>query len=139
MTVQISVTIWTVICFIALYFILKYLLFIPVLDVMDKRQKKIDKAKSKAEEAKRLAEEKRAAFEKEKQMLLLDEQKKAEEDLRRIRQEGKLRLDKARKDRIAIIDAFRKKEEAKYEKDMQNIDRRMDDIADAFVSHIQAD
>ena len=41
MTIQPSVVIWTVICFAALYFILKYLLFDPVLKVMDKREKKI--------------------------------------------------------------------------------------------------
>ena len=42
MTVQISVTIWTVICFLALMLILDRLLFRPLLDLMDKRREKID-------------------------------------------------------------------------------------------------
>ena len=42
MTIQLSVTIWTVICFAALMVILDRLLFRPLLDFMDRRREKID-------------------------------------------------------------------------------------------------
>ena len=47
MTVQLSVTLWTVICFCLLMLILHNLLFKPVLKVMDDRKSRIDKANEK--------------------------------------------------------------------------------------------
>ena len=71
MTVQISVTVWTILCFLALMFILDRLLFRPMLAVMDKRQQKIDAARRlreddqrKREEILRAREEERLAAEK---------------------------------------------------------------------------
>ncbi len=45
MTIQISVTVWTVLCFLALMLILDRLLFRPLLSFMDKRREKIENAK----------------------------------------------------------------------------------------------
>ena len=57
MSIQISVTIWTVICFIALMLVLDRLLFRPLLDFMDKRREKIDGAKLRRRTALREREE----------------------------------------------------------------------------------
>ena len=82
MTIQPSVVIWTVICFAALYFILKYLLFDPVLKVMDKREKKIADSKKAKKDASAAAEEKRRTIlserEKERQKLIAENEKTAE-------------------------------------------------------------
>ena len=51
MTVQPSVTLWTVLCFLALMLILDRLLFRPLLAFMDKRQEKIDRARREKAEA----------------------------------------------------------------------------------------
>ena len=54
MTIQLSVTVWTVICFCLLMLILHNLLFKPVLKVMDDRRERIEKARLKKEEQKKL-------------------------------------------------------------------------------------
>ena len=42
MTIQISITIWTILSFVALAFILDKLLFKPIFEVMDRRKQKIE-------------------------------------------------------------------------------------------------
>ena len=57
MTVQVSVTIWTILCFLALMLILDRLLFRPLLSFMDKRREKIDRAREDKTAALRQREE----------------------------------------------------------------------------------
>ncbi len=57
MTIQPSVTLWTILCFIALMLILDRLLFRPLLSFMDKRQEKIDKAQAEKDAARRERED----------------------------------------------------------------------------------
>lgn len=57
MTIQISVTVWTILCFIALMLILDRLLFRPLLGFMDKRREKIEGAKQVRETALRQRQE----------------------------------------------------------------------------------
>lgn len=47
MTIQLSVLLWTIICFCLLMLILSKMLFGPLLKVMDARQEKIDRAREK--------------------------------------------------------------------------------------------
>ena len=66
MSIQPSVIVWTVICFLLLMIILKNLLFTPVLKMLDSRKEKVEAADRKlreiesieAENAKRIAAEK---------------------------------------------------------------------------------
>ena len=71
MSIQISVVIWTVICFLLLMLILHNWLFKPVLEIMEKRRIRIEKAKEKQLEAQRLTVE---------HEMKLEEQKKAFEN-----------------------------------------------------------
>ena len=57
MTIQVSVTIWTVLCFLALMLILDRMLFRPLLSFMDKRKEKITGARLSKETARREREE----------------------------------------------------------------------------------
>ena len=57
MNIQISITVWTIICFVVLMLILDRLLFRPLLSFMDKRREKIDGAKTARETAQREREE----------------------------------------------------------------------------------
>ena len=66
MTIQISVTVWTIICFVVLVLILDRLLFRPLLSFMDKRREKIDGAKNARETALREREEELARRETER-------------------------------------------------------------------------
>jgi len=51
MTVQVSVTVWTILCFLALMLILDRLLFRPLLSFMDARREKVDRAREEKETA----------------------------------------------------------------------------------------
>ena len=57
MTIQISIIIWTILCFIALMLILHNWLFKPVLAVMDKRRERIEKAAARKADAERMTAE----------------------------------------------------------------------------------
>ncbi len=57
MTVQVSVTVWTILCFLALMLILDRLLFRPLLSFMDKRQGKVTAAREAKESSLRQREE----------------------------------------------------------------------------------
>ena len=57
MSIQISVTVWTILCFIALMLVLDRLLFRPLLGFMDKRREKIDGARQARQTALREREE----------------------------------------------------------------------------------
>lgn len=112
MTIQISVTVWTVICFILLMLILNNLLFKPVLNVMDKRRAKIDAAKArKAEydrlcaEHEKLIEEKRAEHEEAQRRLI-------KERVETIRQDQRKAVEAAKEVRLHQLDDYRKKTEA---------------------------
>ena len=102
MTIQPSVVIWTILCFTALYFILKYLLFRPILSLMDQRQKKIDDAKASREATARQQEEARLRLlaEREKTLRRTREERAAEAE--KTRMEGKKLLeDKKKEGRLA--------------------------------------
>ena len=76
MNIQISVVIWTVICFGLFILIINKLLFKPLLKVMDARREKIESAHAKAEEIKTAREAKLAqiAAKKEESAKLRSEQ-----------------------------------------------------------------
>ena len=60
MTIQISIAIWTVICFILLMIILRNFLFKPVLKVLDDRKQRLENARLKEKEQIRKADENKA-------------------------------------------------------------------------------
>ena len=102
MSIQISVIIWTVICFLLLMLILKNWLFKPVLEVMEKRQARIDKAKEKQLEIERhivehekVLREQKIAFEKEQKL-------KADEEIESIQLHSKKRVEAAKKGEVPI-------------------------------------
>lgn len=136
MTIQPSVVIWTILCFTALYFILKYLLFRPILSLMDQRQKKIDDAKASREAAARQQEEARLRLlaEREKTLRRTHEERAAEAE--KTRMEGKKLLEDKKKERIAYVDAHRQKTEADFGEDMKQAEAPADRAATLFLTHL---
>ncbi len=107
MSIQISVVIWTVICFLLLMVILRNLLFKPVLEVMDKRRERIEKAREKqAEIEKRSLEiEKQQANAK---ILFEKEQKEqATAQVEQIQADSKHQVEDAHKERMARVEKYR--------------------------------
>ena len=106
MTIQISLTIWTVIGFIVLSFILNKFLFKPILNVMDARNEKIRKG----------VEERKAALEREEKVR---EAKALALQARRqeaIKAAEKAIIDEQRKTEIMIAD-----QKAKYDAELEKI------------------
>ena len=136
MTIQPSVIVWTVLCFAALYCILKYLLFDPVLAVMDAREKKISDAKKAAEAARARAEEERSrALEDQKsaaQARLAAEAAQAD----RLRREGKERLDEAERAHFERLSAYRAASEAAFDADLKQAEAGTSEAADLFLSRL---
>lgn len=138
MTIQLPLIIWTIICFSILYVILKYLLFIPMLDIMDKRQKKIDDAAN----AKKIAQKQ---LEKENSTVISEHKRKIEEShskneitADKMRMEGKEKLENAKKERISSVDNYRVKTETEYEEEMKKAVNYTEKAAERFLSNLFA-
>ncbi len=138
MEIQISVIIWTVICFCILMLILKNLLFKPLLKVMDQRSERLENAKKKKaemEEAERMHQEKLA-----QQQAQYDENRKKEiaEQLSAIQEESKNAVIQARKKRITDVEEYRAVMAAECEKTINDVSANARSIAEAFARQIIA-
>lgn len=136
MTVQPSLIVWTIICFLALFFILRGLLFRPLLSLMDAREKKIADAKRAGEEA-RLREEEAARFlasenEQTVKIKSADSEKKADE----IRLEGKKQLEEAKNRRFAEIGAYRAETDEAFAAEMKSTEEFSDRAAALFLGRL---
>ncbi|MCQ2405869.1 MAG: ATP synthase F0 subunit B [Oscillospiraceae bacterium] len=138
MTVQPSITIWTIICFLALFFILKKLLFIPMLELMDKREAKIkeaEEAKKNALEAiERQKAERKAALAEEK--LRLHEETEARADA--IRMEGKELLEKTKAEGLAALESFQNEIGREYVRDLGTMRSSVKEISVRFLDSLYA-
>ena len=105
MTIQPSVLIWTIICFLALFLILRKFLFGPVLTVMDERNGKIEKDKAEKKAALDAAEKARI----EKEQAYIEAQKAA-------MRAGESDIEKAREKSAKAI----AKKKAEYELALEN-------------------
>ncbi|MBQ8182857.1 MAG: ATP synthase F0 subunit B [Clostridia bacterium] len=138
MNIQISVIIWTVICFVALMLILRNLLFKPLLDVMDKRRERLENAeKKKAEMEKAVREhEKKIA---EQQAQYLEHQKRnVAEKLAAIQAESKDAVIQARQKRITDVESFRIATVEECEKAINDVNVNAKNIAETFAKQVIA-
>lgn len=136
MTIQPSIIVWTVLCFAALYLILKNLLFEPMLKLMDQRTEKIEHARQAGDEARKIREEKR-------QLALAEEERRAQEiralreqRAEQLRLEGKEKLEDAKAERFARVEAYRRKTDAEFEEDMKAAGARTEKAAELFLSRL---
>ena len=136
MTIQISVTIWTVICFILLMLILHNLLFKPLLKVMDNRQSRIEKAGLKKSELERLKAQQIALEEEKKQEFLLNEKKRVREEIEAIRTECKVAVETAQDNRIRQVDDYRIKAEEEQTEILNTLGVHTNELAVAFAESL---
>ena len=136
MNIQISVVIWTVICFALLMVILRNLLFKPLLKVMDERSVRLENArkkKSEIDEAIREQEEKLC----QQQTDYLEKQKKEKsERLASIQAESKNAVIEARRKSLSDVKAYRKSMDAEREKTVSDVSANAKSIAEAFARQI---
>lgn len=137
MTIEPSLIVWTVLCFLALVLILKKLLFQPMLTFMDTRNAKIEAARKAKEdarteyeaEARRLADE-RAAQEAQLRQSGAEALEHAQEELRREttqkRAEAAQRL---AENRAALAE--------ESERITRELEPQLSDLAPDLVNHLQ--
>ncbi|MCQ2433113.1 MAG: hypothetical protein MJ175_10975 [Clostridia bacterium] len=130
MTIQIPLTLWTLICLGLLYLMLDRMLFRPLFAVMDARRKKIADA-----ESARAPEEEDAGVADTAEAEAQSEEK-THEDADAVRAEGKRLLEEARQKRIDNVSAFRADSEKEYADYMQKISGTLDEAADDLANHI---
>ena len=136
MTIQLSVTIWTILCFAALYWILRKLLFEPVPEVMDQRNAKLRQAKNAKLEAERQAMDARQHALAEQEAARLEARRIADEEAEALRLEGKRLLEEAKRERITTVEAYRTRMEQEYAQDMEMAEAPLREIADRFLAHL---
>lgn len=136
MSIQISVMIWTVICFLLLMLILNNWLFKPVLEVIEKRQARIQQAKEKQLEAQRLTlghekqlEEQKIAFEKEQKA-------KADMEVEKIHADSKKSVEAAKTMRLSTYETYREECAKEYSRIIATAEKSTEQIAEIFADRI---
>ena len=136
MTIQLSISVWTVICFVLLMIILDKLLFKPVLKVMDERKERIKRAAdTKAE-----YEEKQKAYD----ALILEKKKQAQQEqsleikkqIESIRAESKEVVEAANQRRIRTVDDFRLKTDEEQGLILKDLSAHAAEIAEYFADSL---
>ena len=136
MSIQLSVLLWTIICFGLLMLILHYLLFQPVLKVMDERKARIRSAAKKKAEFSRIAE-KNAAVLREKQAARLEAQRKQiKEQIETIRMDGKKAAEAAKDGRLRAVDGYRQQAEAERVEILITLSAHAAELAAAFAESV---
>ena len=139
MTIQISVCIWTAICFAALYLVLRNLLFRPMLSLMDERERKISGARTARAEAERRLEEERLRRIAAREEATRRARAEAEREAEHLRLEGKRQLEEAKKAHFAYVEDCRAAAETGLREDMQNAAEPVGRAAERFLSRLFAD
>lgn len=139
MSIQPSVIVWTVICFLLLMIILKNLLFTPVLKMLDSRKEKVEAADRKlreiesieAENAKRIAAEKIRAE--------AESVAKAKQQVQQIQLQGKKEIENAQRKCLSDIEEYRQGITGEYDKIVYSVAPKMETAAAIFAKNIISD
>ncbi len=136
MSIQISVTIWTVICFILLMLILNNLLFKPVLEIMDKRREKIAAAKEKKTERERLIAENDRLVAEKKAEYEANEKKLIKERVEKVQSDRKKAVEAAKEVRLHKLDETRKNTEAEEKEILSKLSSHAEELAVMLADRI---
>ena len=136
MTIQISVTIWTVICFILAMLILNNLLFKPILEIMDKRREKIDAARvKKAERESLIAENERLLAEKAAESKA-NGKKLIKERVENIASDRKKAIEAAKEVRLKKLDETRERTDAEEKEILAKLSSHSEELAVMLADRI---
>ncbi len=136
MSIQISVIIWTVICFLLLMLILHNWLFKPVLEVMEKRRNRIEKAKEKQLEIQRLSAEHESMLAEQKKTFLKEQKAKADMEIEKIQADSKKSVDSARTVRLNTYETYREECAKEYSRILSNAEKSTEQIAEIFADRL---
>ncbi|MBR3815172.1 MAG: ATP synthase F0 subunit B [Clostridia bacterium] len=136
MSIQPSVVVWTVICFLLLMVILKNLLFTPVLKMLDNRKNKVEAADKKLKKI--------ADIEAENERILAEEKIRAEaqsiaeakEKVQQIQLKGKKEIENAQRKCLSDIEKYRNDIVGEYDKIVYSVAPKMETAAAIFAKNI---
>ena len=136
MTIQLSVTVWTVICFIALILILHNLLFNPVLTLLDKRNERIKGAAEKKAEYEALQSKNESLLFESKKAFLEKKSKESKEKIEEIRMQSKAAAEKAQEQRLKMVDDYRLKTDAEQREILNVLEEHSASLAKTFAKSL---
>ena len=136
MSIQPSVVVWTVICFVLLMIILKNLLFKPVLEVLDKRKEKIDAASKKLRNIESITAENERRLASEKARAEAESVAAAKEKVQQIQSQGKKEIQNAQRKCLSDIDEYRNGITEEYDKIVYSVAPKMETAAAIFAKNI---
>lgn len=136
MTIQISVLIWTVICFVLLMLILHNLLFKPTLQVMDERKRKIEAAAAKKEELLRAQQEYTAELERRNREQAEQQRKQVKENIEAIRAKNRIDIVNAQEKRLHTVDEYRVRTEKEHEEIIEALAFHATELAETFAESV---
>ena len=137
--IQLSVIIWTVICFFLLVLIVSKLLLKPVLEILDKRRKNLEDARAKEAEYARLVEEQAKELEKKAAERKLALEAAAKEEVAFIQANEKNELKQAHTESLENINAYRQELERNHRQIVDSLSTQMEEVAEIFVKQIISD
>ncbi len=136
MSIQISVIIWTVICFLLLMLILHNWLFKPVLEVMEKRRNRIEKAKEKQLLAQRLSVEHEKMLQEQKIAFEKEQKANADVEIERIQADSKKAVESARAMRLSTYETYREECAKEYSRIIAAAEKSTEQIAEIFADRL---
>lgn len=136
MTIQISVTVWTIICFLLLSVILKKLLFEPVLALLDKRNARIKSAEEKIKQHAIIESEHKLELEKQRELLLSNQKKQIKEKVEQIRSDSKTAIEQAKDKRLGDVEDFRLKTDTEKTEILYELSAHTTELAKLFADRL---
>ena len=137
--IQLSVIIWTVICFFLLVLIVSKLLLKPVLEILDKRRKNLEDARAKEAEYEKLAEEQAKELEQKMAERKLALEAAAKEEVAFIQANEKNELKQTHTNSLENINAYRQELEKNHRHIVDTLAPKMEEVAEIFVKQIISD
>ena len=136
MNIQLSVVLWTIICFVLLMLILHNLLFKPVLKVLDARREKIENAAAKKAEWEKAGQEHAAMLAEREEQFARERQQQIREEVEAFRQDSKRTVELAKEARMELVDSYRSYVEAEREAILRRLSVHASELATAFADKL---
>ena len=136
MTIQVSIIIWTVICFSLLMLILHNWLFVPVLRMIDERRKKIEDARQKKAAIESITSQNESRIEAQKAEYIKTKKQNEKLFLEELKVEGKKQIDAAQKKRMDTVDKYRTQMKNDYSQIVDSVRPDIEKAAEIFAEKI---
>ena len=136
MSIQPSVIVWTVICFLLLMVILKSFLFTPVLKMLDSRKEKVEAADKKLREIESINAENERRYAEEKARAEAKSIAEAKEKVQQIQSQGKKEIENAQRKCLSDIEEYRNGIKGEYDKIVYSVAPKMETAAAIFAKNI---